>query len=136
MKELAEFKCRICEKQHSKLNELIGHLSKEHKCCEMPYRCDACGFRTSFYADAIFHIKKVNILLLLKMFILKIIVLWTYCSHLKYSNSHYLLALNHSFIFLLFKTCIRINYSKIFDCVRFLINRSIQTLCITSVRTV
>lgn len=60
MKQLAEFKCRICEKQHNKLNELIAHLSKEHKAYEMPYRCDACGFRTSFYADAIFHMKKVN----------------------------------------------------------------------------
>jgi hypothetical protein len=60
MKQLNEYKCRICEKQHSKLSELIAHLNQTHVNQEMPYRCDACGFRTSFYADAIYHIKKAS----------------------------------------------------------------------------
>lgn len=58
MKQLNEYKCRICEKQHSKFSDLIDHLNKTHVSQEMPYKCDACGFRTSFYADAIYHIKK------------------------------------------------------------------------------
>jgi hypothetical protein len=58
MKQLGEYKCRICELQHSKLGELVAHLNHTHSNEEMPYRCDACGFRTSFYADAIYHIKK------------------------------------------------------------------------------
>lgn len=58
MKQLGEYKCRICELQHSKLSDLVAHLNHMHVSQEMPYRCDACGFRTSFYADAIYHIKK------------------------------------------------------------------------------
>ena len=58
MKQLGEYKCRICERQHTKLSDLIAHLNTTHVHQEMPYRCDACGFRTSFYADAIYHIKK------------------------------------------------------------------------------
>ncbi len=61
MKELSEFKCRICEKEHLKLSDLIVHLNDAHVLQEMPYGCDACGFRTSFYADAIYHIKKVEL---------------------------------------------------------------------------
>lgn len=60
LEQLAEYKCRICEKQHQKLSELLEHLKETHSSQEMPYRCDACGFRTSFYADAIYHIKKVT----------------------------------------------------------------------------
>jgi hypothetical protein len=66
MKELAEYKCRICEKEHSKLSELTAHLYEIHTYYEMPYGCDACGFRTSFYADAIYHIIQVSINILLK----------------------------------------------------------------------
>ena len=58
MHELNEFKCRICEIQHASVAELAAHLSQTHAHGEMPYACDACGFRTSFYADAIYHIKK------------------------------------------------------------------------------
>ena len=59
MKQLGEYKCRICELQHTKLTDLVAHLNHNHVSQEMPYHCDACGFRTSFYADAIYHIKKV-----------------------------------------------------------------------------
>lgn len=57
MKTLAEFKCRICEREHEKPHDLLAHLAEAHVSQEMPYACDACGFRTSFYADAIYHIK-------------------------------------------------------------------------------
>lgn len=51
--------CRICEKDHKNESELRTHMRQYHRACEMPYVCQLCNFRSSFYSDIVDHFKKV-----------------------------------------------------------------------------
>uniref|UniRef100_A0A6V7M7Z7 C2H2-type domain-containing protein n=1 Tax=Bracon brevicornis TaxID=1563983 RepID=A0A6V7M7Z7_9HYME len=50
--------CGICEQKFSNSNLLISHMVSTHLPSEMPYKCEACGYRTSSHKDAIDHFYK------------------------------------------------------------------------------
>ncbi|XP_012285507.1 uncharacterized protein LOC105702483 isoform X3 [Orussus abietinus] len=47
--------CAICEQKFGSSSLLANHLSTTHNPSEMPYLCEACGYRTSSHKDVIDH---------------------------------------------------------------------------------
>ncbi|XP_073811132.1 zinc finger domain-containing protein relative of woc [Musca autumnalis] len=51
----ASYRCLICFNRFNSLNFLTSHLQNKHSMLELPYHCQACGYRTSSHRDAIRH---------------------------------------------------------------------------------
>ncbi|XP_030373197.1 uncharacterized protein LOC115623125 [Scaptodrosophila lebanonensis] len=47
--------CLICQQRHNSLHLLTGHLQKIHSTLELPYWCQACGYRSSSHRDLVRH---------------------------------------------------------------------------------
>lgn len=51
----ASYRCLICQQRFNSLNFLTSHLQNKHSMLELPYYCQACGYRTSSHRDAVRH---------------------------------------------------------------------------------
>lgn len=51
----ASYRCLICQQRFNSLNFLTSHLQNKHSMMELPYYCQACGYRTSSHRDAVRH---------------------------------------------------------------------------------
>lgn len=51
----ASYRCLICQQRFNSLNFLTSHLQNKHSMLELPYNCQACGYRTSSHRDAVRH---------------------------------------------------------------------------------
>ncbi|XP_042345926.1 pogo transposable element derived with ZNF domain b [Plectropomus leopardus] len=47
--------CRICEWAFENEPAFLNHMKSNHKPGEMPYVCQVCSFRSSFYSDVLQH---------------------------------------------------------------------------------
>ncbi|KAM8713454.1 hypothetical protein ACLKA7_013723 [Drosophila subpalustris] len=47
--------CLICQQRHNSLHLLTAHLQKIHSTLELPYWCQACGYRSSSHRDLVRH---------------------------------------------------------------------------------
>jgi len=47
--------CLICQQRHNSLHLLTAHLQKVHSTLELPYWCQACGYRSSSHRDLVRH---------------------------------------------------------------------------------
>uniref|UniRef100_A0A3Q3CHA3 C2H2-type domain-containing protein n=1 Tax=Haplochromis burtoni TaxID=8153 RepID=A0A3Q3CHA3_HAPBU len=52
--------CRICELAFESEPAFLWHMKTTHKPGEMPYICQECGFRSSFYSDVWFHFEECH----------------------------------------------------------------------------
>lgn len=53
--------CRICELHFGNELALLVHMKTLHKPGEMPYSCQVCGFRSSFFSQVWEHFEEVHI---------------------------------------------------------------------------
>ncbi|XP_050324080.1 uncharacterized protein LOC126755504 [Bactrocera neohumeralis] len=51
----ASYHCLICQQRFNSLHHLTVHLQKMHNMLELPYVCQACGYRSSSHRDAVRH---------------------------------------------------------------------------------
>ncbi|XP_017487415.1 PREDICTED: uncharacterized protein LOC108375777 [Rhagoletis zephyria] len=51
----ASYHCLICQQRFNSLHHLTVHLQKIHNMLELPYVCQACGYRSSSHRDAVRH---------------------------------------------------------------------------------
>lgn len=51
----ASYRCLICQQRFNSLNFLTSHLQNKHSMLELPYYCQACGYRTSSHRDVVRH---------------------------------------------------------------------------------
>lgn len=51
----ASYRCLICQQRFNSLNFLTSHLQNKHSMLELPYNCQACGYKTSSHRDAVRH---------------------------------------------------------------------------------
>ncbi|XP_037949538.1 uncharacterized protein LOC119680674 [Teleopsis dalmanni] len=49
------YHCLICQQRHNSLHHLSIHLQKVHNMLELPYNCQACGYRSSSHRDVVRH---------------------------------------------------------------------------------
>ncbi|XP_056448318.1 pogo transposable element with ZNF domain [Gadus chalcogrammus] len=49
--------CRICEWVFDNEMEFLNHMKTNHKPGEMPYVCQVCSYRSSFYSDVLHHFR-------------------------------------------------------------------------------
>ncbi|XP_058474863.1 pogo transposable element with ZNF domain isoform X2 [Solea solea] len=52
--------CRICERNFGSEPRFLLHMKRVHKPGEMPYVCQVCDFRSSFYSDVWSHFEDVH----------------------------------------------------------------------------
>lgn len=52
--------CQICEFEFKDEISLLLHMKDVHKPGEMPYACELCGFRSSFYSQTWKHFEEVH----------------------------------------------------------------------------
>lgn len=66
--------CRICEWAFENEPGFLNHMKTNHKPGEMPYICQVCSFRSSFYSDILQHFANFHIdtRFLLCLFCLKV----------------------------------------------------------------
>uniref|UniRef100_A0A8C4QLY9 RFX-type winged-helix domain-containing protein n=1 Tax=Eptatretus burgeri TaxID=7764 RepID=A0A8C4QLY9_EPTBU len=50
-------RCKICELNYDSEQLLLQHMKDHHKPGEMPYACEVCGFRSSYYTDVDAHFR-------------------------------------------------------------------------------
>nr|XP_015828895.2 pogo transposable element with ZNF domain [Nothobranchius furzeri]XP_015828896.2 pogo transposable element with ZNF domain [Nothobranchius furzeri] len=53
--------CKICELAFDSQPALLCHMRSMHKPGEMPYVCQVCNFRTSFYSDLWSHFREAHV---------------------------------------------------------------------------
>lgn len=53
-------KCKICELEFGSEASFLWHMKSTHKPGEMPYICQVCNFRSSFYSDIWSHFHQVH----------------------------------------------------------------------------
>lgn len=51
----ASYHCLICQQRFNSLYALQTHLQKMHNMLELPYCCQACGYRSSSHRDVVRH---------------------------------------------------------------------------------
>ncbi|KAI9579532.1 uncharacterized protein LOC119639735 [Glossina fuscipes] len=49
------FRCLLCQQRFNSLNFLTSHLQNKHSLLELPYCCQACGYRSSSHRDIVMH---------------------------------------------------------------------------------
>ncbi|MED6288940.1 hypothetical protein CHARACLAT_031337, partial [Characodon lateralis] len=52
--------CKICELAFDNEPALLCHMKNTHKPGEMPYACQVCEFRSSFYSDVWSHFREAH----------------------------------------------------------------------------
>uniref|UniRef100_A0A3B5K4G5 Pogo transposable element derived with ZNF domain a n=1 Tax=Takifugu rubripes TaxID=31033 RepID=A0A3B5K4G5_TAKRU len=53
-------KCKICELTFANEPAFLQHMKYTHRPGEMPYVCQVCDFRSSFYSDLCFHFEQFH----------------------------------------------------------------------------
>lgn len=49
------YHCLICQQRFNSLSYLTSHLQRVHNVLELPYNCQACGYRSSSHRDVVRH---------------------------------------------------------------------------------
>uniref|UniRef100_A0A8C6UI67 Zinc finger protein 280D n=1 Tax=Neogobius melanostomus TaxID=47308 RepID=A0A8C6UI67_9GOBI len=58
--ESAHTNCKICELAFETEQVLLDHMKNNHKPGEMPYVCQVCNFRSSFFSDVEAHFRNAH----------------------------------------------------------------------------
>uniref|UniRef100_A0A3B3ZGN2 C2H2-type domain-containing protein n=1 Tax=Periophthalmus magnuspinnatus TaxID=409849 RepID=A0A3B3ZGN2_9GOBI len=58
--ESAHTNCKICELAFESEQVLLDHMKNNHKPGEMPYVCQVCNFRSSFFSDVETHFRDAH----------------------------------------------------------------------------